>query len=81
VSEDIENFTTEQAGEILIRQGRIWLKLTEEDVERGARAITRDPHYREEIWRSAVRHSEECCACPSVAEINAAYERLGGRLG
>jgi hypothetical protein len=71
----------EQSAVLLIKQGRRWLTLTDEDIQRGARAVISDPHYRTEIWRDARLHSEECCSCPSVASLDAAYKLLGGRNG
>jgi hypothetical protein len=77
---DGEPYSSQQrAAELLITQGRHWLSLTERDIHRGARAVMADPRYRTKIWDCARRHSEECCTCPSVAEINAAFELLGGR--
>lgn len=75
-----EHMTEEEAGRLLIVHGRRWSSLTEEDIARGASAVVKDPTYRTEIWRSAVRHCEECCSasCASTADINAAYSRLGG---
>lgn len=44
---------------LLITNGRAWLPLTEEDIERGARAVERDPYYRNEIVRCALLHAQE----------------------
>jgi hypothetical protein len=55
---DAESVLREGA-RLIVRNGRAWLKLTDEDVERGARAIERDPYYRAELYRSAVLHARE----------------------
>jgi hypothetical protein len=47
------------AARFLVRHGRSWLDLTDEDVERGARAIDTDPTYRNEIARDALAHAAE----------------------
>jgi hypothetical protein len=43
-----------EAARLLIRMGRSWLRLSAEDVERGARAVALDPHYGAEIASSAL---------------------------
>ena len=46
-------------GRLLIIAGRNWLTLTDEDVDRGARAVVRDCCYRAEIGRCAIRYAED----------------------
>ena len=48
-----------ECGRLLIRNGRAWLTLSDEDIERGARAVVTDPRYREEIVHSAILHAHE----------------------
>ena len=67
-----------EAGRFLIRHGRILCAMNADDIERGALAVCRDPYYREEIWRAAVRHCESCCTCPPPSEAHAALRKLGG---
>lgn len=63
-------------GRLLIRNGRSWLKLTEADIERGAKAVVSDPHYRAEIARSAVRHAAEIGDLDLGAAVTEAWARL-----
>jgi hypothetical protein len=44
---------------LVVRNGRHWLDLTADDIQRGAVAIIRDPVYRDELVREALRHAEE----------------------
>lgn len=44
-------------GRTLIVNGRNWLHLTNEDVDRGARAVVRDRQYRADVARHAIRYA------------------------
>ena len=62
---------------LIVRNGRAWLPLTDEDVDRAARAIVGDPIYREELTRSALRHTDESGGGTEVAvRILRAYTAL-----
>lgn len=68
-------------GRLLIRNGRAWLPLTEADIERGARAVVSDPHYRCEIARSADRHAREVGDAVLLAAVHEAEDRLDEKDG
>ena len=53
----MDEATQREAGRLLIRMARAWLKLTPEDVERGARAVATDPGYGAEIVQAATIHA------------------------
>lgn len=69
-------FEAMEQGRLLIRNGRAWLKLTDEDVERGARAIVRDCTYRAEVARSAVRRAIDIEDPVLEAACREAWDRL-----
>ena len=70
------SFEDMECGRLLIRNGRAWLKLTDEDVERGAWAVVRDCTYRAEIARSAIRRAHDIEDPVLVAALTEAWERL-----
>lgn len=67
-----------EAGRFLIRLGRHWLPLTDEDVERGARAVVNDPIYRTEIRNDALRAVMYRAVEASVEHVELAFDFLGG---
>lgn len=68
-------------GRRLIRNGRAWLPLTDDDIERGAVAVIRDPYYRAEIGRCAVIHAHEIGDNVLAAAICESWDRLNERDG
>lgn len=77
---DVTRFHMEYA-RLLVRNGRSWLPLTEADIERGARAIVSDPHYRAEIARSAWRRADDIGDEVLKAAVCEAWDRLDERDG
>ena len=73
---DAISFEDMEAGRLLIRNGRAWLNLSDEDVDRGARAVVRDCVYREEIGRSAVRRAYDIEDPALEAACREAWDRL-----
>lgn len=61
---------------LIVRNGRAWIELTEEDVERGARAVVSDPTYRDELTRCALRHVDEEDDIDLAARILRAHTAL-----
>jgi hypothetical protein len=66
-------------GRLLIQAGRSWLTLTEEDIERGARAVVRDCTYRNEIARCALRYAEEIRNPDLLYALRDARDRLNSK--
>jgi hypothetical protein len=66
-------------GRLLIQAGRSWLTLTEEDIERGARAVARDCTYRNEIARCALRYAEEIRNPDLLYALRDARDRLNSK--
>lgn len=75
-----EKVPMEQA-RLLVRHGRWWLTLTDADIERGARAIVLDPHYRAEMARDAHRRADNLGDPVLVAAVDEAWDRLDERDG
>ena len=52
-------FEMMEAARLLVRHGRYWLDLTDDDIERGARAVARSSEYRAELARTAIVHAND----------------------
>lgn len=52
-------FEQMEQARLLVRHGRYWLDLTDEDVERGARAVALSPAYRAELARTGIVHAND----------------------
>lgn len=81
IPEDVIPFEVMESARLLMRNGRAWLSLTTADIERGAIAIVRDPHYRDEIALCAHRHAEEVGDPVLLAMVREAWDRLDTRDG
>lgn len=71
-------------GRVLIRNGRHWLNLTDQEIEHGARCVARDPIYRDEVGGTAWRHVTETGDAVAQAIVAEAWDRLNepsGRKG
>ena len=72
----MDEATQREAGRLLIRMGRAWLKLTPEDVERGARAVATDPGYGAEIVQAATIHARELRSFAILEAVRAAGDTV-----
>jgi hypothetical protein len=63
------------AGRLLIQMGRSWLPLTA-DIQRGATAVVKDPHYGSEIVDCAMRTAHESNEPVLLARVVHAKERV-----
>ena len=52
-------FALMEAARLLVRHGRYWLDLTDDDIERGARAVALSPAYRAELARTGIVHAND----------------------
>ena len=52
-------FEMMEAARLLVRHGRYWLDLTDDDIERGARAVALSPAYRAELARTGIVHAND----------------------
>lgn len=65
-----------EAARRLVRHGRYWLDLTDEDIERGARAVALSPAYRAELARTAIVHANDRGDAVDAAICAEAWDEL-----